>query len=180
MGSFFSVLDKNVPDGYSLEVLWQRASNEYPQHMLLWRNKKNYPRIITKYSSLTIPLKDSDLTAHKWSLITVHAVHLKKHCIRCIDCMDEKADPGDGWVWWLCILHHWGTQLRLISVGLWLGKACYPCSRYQERGDVFISSVSSLSFLVLFLSCPSLFSTISPIIFLPFSRRWHKMTHKGW
>ena len=31
------------------------ASNEYPQHMFLWRNKKNFPKIITKYSFL-IPI----------------------------------------------------------------------------------------------------------------------------
>ena len=37
------------------QVFWG-ASNEYPQHMLLWRNKKKYPRSITKYFSLTIPL----------------------------------------------------------------------------------------------------------------------------
>ena len=27
-------------------------SNEYPQHMFLWRNKQNYPLIITKYPHL--------------------------------------------------------------------------------------------------------------------------------
>ena len=27
--------------GYSLEVSHLGTSNEYPQHMLLWRNKKN-------------------------------------------------------------------------------------------------------------------------------------------
>ena len=32
------------------------ASNEYPQHMFLWKNKKKYPRIITKFSSVTNPL----------------------------------------------------------------------------------------------------------------------------
>ena len=37
-----------------------------------------------------------------------------------------------------------------------LGRACYPCSRLGSRGNVFISSVSSLSFLFLFLPCPSL------------------------
>ena len=46
-----------------------------------------------------------------------------------------------------------------------------------------------LSFLFLFLPCPSLsspllsllsLSTISSISFLPFSGRQHKMTHKGW
>ena len=27
----------------------QGDSNEYPQHILLWRTKENYPLIITKY-----------------------------------------------------------------------------------------------------------------------------------
>ena len=49
-----------------------------------------------------------------------------------------------------------------LDIGLHLGKACCPCSRYQVRveGNVFISSVSSLSFLVLFLPCPSLSSPL--------------------
>ena len=45
---------------------------------------------------------------------------------------------------------------RPTEIGLQLGKACYPCSRYGQKGNVFISSVSSRSFLFLFLSCPSL------------------------
>ena len=35
--------------GYSLELPQRGGSNEYPQHMFLWRNKQNYPLIITKY-----------------------------------------------------------------------------------------------------------------------------------
>ena len=31
---------KNICFGYSLELPWQGNSNEYPQHMFLWRNKK--------------------------------------------------------------------------------------------------------------------------------------------
>ena len=53
--SFSPVLHKNICCGYSL-VPRQGASNEYPQLMFSQRNKKNYPRIITKYSSLTSPL----------------------------------------------------------------------------------------------------------------------------
>ena len=34
----------------------QGASNEYPQHVSLLRTGENYPRIITKYSSLTSPM----------------------------------------------------------------------------------------------------------------------------
>ena len=32
-------------------------SNEYPQHMFLWRNKQNYPLIITKYPSYLFHLQ---------------------------------------------------------------------------------------------------------------------------
>ena len=41
---------------YSFKAPQCGTSNEYPQHMFLWRNKKYYPIIITKYSSLTSPL----------------------------------------------------------------------------------------------------------------------------
>ena len=38
---FFLFLLKNICCGYSLEVPWWGASNEYPQHMFSWRNKKD-------------------------------------------------------------------------------------------------------------------------------------------
>ena len=52
----------------------------------------------------------------------------------------------------------------------------------RMRGNVFISSVSSLSTLFLFHPCSSLSSLLLslPSKFLFFSGRWHKMTHKGW
>ena len=34
-----------ITEGYSN----RGDSNEYPQHIFLWRNKQNYPLIITKY-----------------------------------------------------------------------------------------------------------------------------------
>ena len=37
---FFLLLDENICCGYSLEVPRRGASNEYPQHMFLLRNKK--------------------------------------------------------------------------------------------------------------------------------------------
>ena len=49
--SYFSTKNNNKKQ--ILWVLIRGASNEYPQHMFLWRNKKKYSRIITKYSSLT-------------------------------------------------------------------------------------------------------------------------------
>ena len=42
------------PKKHMLRVLIRIASasdsNEYPQHTFIWRNKQNYPLIITKYS----------------------------------------------------------------------------------------------------------------------------------
>ena len=35
--------------GYSLELPLWGDSNEYPQHMLLWRIEENYPLLILKY-----------------------------------------------------------------------------------------------------------------------------------
>ena len=53
------------------------------------------------------------------------------------------------------------TLGRPTDIGLQLGKACYPCSSEGWRENVFISSVSSLSFLFLFLPCHSLSSLLS-------------------
>ena len=56
VGYFFLFLHKNICCGYSLGASCRGASNEYPQHMFLWRTRENYPIIIIKYSSLTSPL----------------------------------------------------------------------------------------------------------------------------
>ena len=48
----FLFLHENICCGYSLEGSQQGASNEYPQHMFSWRNKKNImwiPRLICSY-----------------------------------------------------------------------------------------------------------------------------------
>ena len=58
---------------------------------------------------------------------------------------------------------------------------CHSGERIVARGPLVISSVSSLSFIFLSpLSLSLISSTISSIFPLPFSGRWHKMTHKGW
>ena len=44
---FFLFLDENICCGYSLEAPHRGASNEYPQHMFLWRNKKSIYLILT-------------------------------------------------------------------------------------------------------------------------------------
>ena len=78
----------------------------------------------------------------------------------------------------LCILHHWGVQLILAYS--WARPAILIVGK-GRGGNVFISSVSSLSFLFLFLPCPSFISsTLSSISLLPFSGRRHKMILKGW
>ena len=53
----FLFLHENICCGYSLEAPRQGASNEYPQHMFLCRNKKNIiwiPPLICSYDSPTI------------------------------------------------------------------------------------------------------------------------------
>ena len=51
LGWFPLILHKKKHVVYS----FRSASNEYPQHVYLWRNKTDYPRMITKYFSLTSP-----------------------------------------------------------------------------------------------------------------------------
>ena len=70
-------------------------------------------------------------------------------------------------------LGYLASQGRPTDIGLQLGKACLVAGK-GRGGNVFISSVSSLSFLFLFHPYSSLSSS-----FLPFSGRRHKMTHKG-
>ena len=43
------VLIRIASPGYSLESPRRGKSNEYPQHIFLWRTTENYPLIITKY-----------------------------------------------------------------------------------------------------------------------------------
>ena len=55
-----------------------------------------------------------------------------------------------------------------------------PCSMSGWRGNVFISCVSSLPSTFLSpLTLSFISSTISSISLLPFSGRWHKMTHSS-
>ena len=77
-----------------------------------------------------------------------------------------------------CILRHRGVQLILAYS--WARPAILVAGKGRWGIFLFLLFLS-LSFLFLsslFLSLIS--STISSITFLPFSGRWHKMTHKGW
>ena len=60
----FLLLHKNIYCVYSLS-----ASNEYPQHMYLWRTRENYPIIITisnivYYNKYNILLLNNSLDKH--------------------------------------------------------------------------------------------------------------------
>ena len=54
---------------------------------------------------------------------------------------------------------------RPTNIDLQLGKACILVA--GKGGEIFISSVSSLSFLFLFLPCPSLTSTLLHVSLVP-------------
>ena len=45
------------------------AYNEYPQHIFLWRTGENYPRIITKYVSLTSSVWPRIACTQLWPII---------------------------------------------------------------------------------------------------------------
>ena len=52
--NIFLISPKNICCGYSLEVSQQGTSNEYPQHMFSWRNKKN--TFWLKKNTLSVPM----------------------------------------------------------------------------------------------------------------------------
>ena len=56
LGLTSPVLHKNICSWYSSDSPRQDASDEYSHDTFLWTNKKNYNRIIVKYSSLISPL----------------------------------------------------------------------------------------------------------------------------
>ena len=78
-----------------------------------------------------------------------------------------------------CILRHRGVQLILAYS--WARPAILAAVNGWGGGDVFIASVSSLSFIFLLpLSLSFISSTTSSVSLLRFSGGRHKMTHKGW
>ena len=78
-----------------------------------------------------------------------------------------------------CILRHRGVQLILVYS--WARPVILVAGIRVER-ECFISCVSSLSFLFMFLPCPSLFHLLYYLFNLasPFLWERHKMSHKGW
>ena len=85
-----------------------------------------------------------------------------------LDCHQSIELNDDSWGWSggakvKCILHHWGVQLILAYS--WARPAILVVGK-GRGGNVFISSVSSLSFLFLFLPCPSLSSPLLSLLSL--------------
>ena len=77
-----------------------------------------------------------------------------------------------------CILCHRGIQM--IMAYSWARPVILAAGK--DRGEMFYF-FSFFTFIRVPLSSMSLSfisSTICSICFLPFSGRWHKMTHKGW
>ena len=71
---------------------------------------------------------------------------------------------------------------RPTDIGLQLGKSAIPVAGKGRRvGGIIISSVSPLSFLFLFLPCPSLSCPIYYLFYLFSPLLWEtaQMTHKG-
>ena len=58
----FLFLHKNICCGYSLEVPHRGTSNEYPQRMFLWRNKKN----INTFWLKNMPYLELSLSRYKY------------------------------------------------------------------------------------------------------------------
>ena len=50
IGYFFTFLHKIICRGYSLKSPHRGNSNGYPQHLILWRNTRNNPKMVIKYS----------------------------------------------------------------------------------------------------------------------------------
>ena len=68
---FFLFLHENIYCGYSLERPWWGASDEYPQYMFSWRNKKNImwlPPLICSYEKLFLV----QITSVRIQLMTIH------------------------------------------------------------------------------------------------------------
>ena len=76
------------------------------------------------------------------------------------------------------VLRHWGVQLILAYI--WARLAILVAGKCSRGMFLFLLFLHFHSCSFFFPSLSFSSSTISFISFLPFSGRWHKMTHKGW
>ena len=82
---FFLFLDKNICCGYSLEAPRWGASNKYPQHMFLSRNKKTIYLIPTYLDQWTIFYGPKDVQAIEVQLHILYGVRaVSLPCTSCL------------------------------------------------------------------------------------------------
>ena len=84
--------------------------------------------------------------------------------LKCLHTENTEAWGWSGGAKVSCILRHQGVQMILAYS--WARPAIVVAGKV--RGGCFISSVSSLSFLFLFLPCPSLSFPLLSFLFSPF------------
>ena len=78
----------------------------------------------------------------------------------------------------VCILRQ--RDVQLILAYSWAKPAILVAVRVEGASFYFFCFFTFISVPLSSLSLSFLSSTISCVSFLPFSGRWHKMTHKGW
>ena len=135
-------------------------SNEYPQHIFLWRNKKKYQHFWIEKSILSraMALYYVCKVVMRWLLnnYTLAWLHGALRMVRC----------GEGVQ--LILAYSWARPAILVA-----GKGKGECFYFFCFFTFFPVPLSLLS--LSFIS-----SIISSIPFLPFSGRRYEMTHKGW
>ena len=141
------------------------------------KEKKKHPRIIIRYSFLVLSLLGKNF--NRWQDEIFFQIFPE----------NKLWHPHKMWVAdvvkVLCILRHWGIQL--IMAYSWTRLAILVAGKGKGR-NVFISSVSLLSFLFFFLPCPSHLLYCLFYLFSPFLRettqndpQWRvKPQHNQW
>ena len=76
------------------------------------------------------------------------------------------------------LLRHWGIQLILAYS--WARPAILVAGKGRRECFYFFCFFPFIPFLLSSLSLSFISSAICSIFFLPFSGRWHKMTHMSW
>ena len=151
-------------------------------------NRKSY-----KFYLLSVPicLKCESLsqcmTKHTKGLVrpakTDQPAHLRSLIRAFADRMCLLQPPGCVWgwggdrVWRRCILRHRGVHLILAYS--WARPAILEAGKGREGMIYFFCFFAFIPVPLSSLSLSFIYSSISPVSFLPFSGRQHKMTNKG-
>ena len=90
---FFLFLHKNICCGYSLEAPCWGASNEYPQHMFSWRNKKHISTFLMKKKCLI--WNYACISMVSWSPLSswiLYFLFINRYWRSWSDCVNVQAD----------------------------------------------------------------------------------------